>query len=305
MTKVQRLFVSVVLVVTLAAGAWGLMQSGLYGLTLFVAAPVMIGALAVWIFQPKTTSEAAWMGAIAPSLAMLALLLVKVEGIICIVMAIPLTGPLGLCGGLLAFHLIRTREVRGGAVTLVLLPSFGLLWDFNAQPPVFKVQSQLEIAAPPQEVWKHVIAFDELPEPKEWLFRSGIAYPKRARIDGRGAGAVRYCDFSTGPFVEPIEVWDAPRLLQFRVTENPAPMEEWNPFAKITPKHLHGYFVSQKGQFLLRALPGNRTLLEGTTWYRHGLWPAQYWRWWSDAIIHRIHLRVLRHIRTLAEETGV
>jgi hypothetical protein len=44
--------------------------------------------------------------------------------------------------------------------------------------------------------------------------------------------------------------------------------------------------------------------LEGTTWYRHGLWPAEYWRWWSDAIIHRIHLRVLRHVRMLAEQPG-
>ena len=44
-----------------------------------------------------------------------------------------------------------------------------------------------------------------------------------------------------------------------------------------------------------------RTLLEGTTWYQHGLWPAEYWRWWSDAIIHRIHLRVLNHVRMLAE----
>ena len=31
---------------------------------------------------------------------------------------------------------------------------------------------------------------------------------------------------------------------------------------------------------------------------------AEYWRWWSDAIIHRVHLRVLNHIRTLAEADG-
>ena len=31
------------------------------------------------------------------------------------------------------------------------------------------------------------------------------------------------------------------------------------------------------------------------------MWPAFYWRLWSDAIIHRIHLRVLNHIKELAE----
>jgi hypothetical protein len=32
------------------------------------------------------------------------------------------------------------------------------------------------------------------------------------------------------------------------------------------------------------------------------MWPASYWQWWSDMIIHRIHMRVLRHIQRLAEQ---
>ena len=57
-----------------------------------------------------------------------------------------------------------------------------------------------------------------------------------------------------------------------------------------------------RASFKLTPLPGNRTLLEGTTWYQHGLWPTEYWRWWSDAIIHRIHLRVLNHIQMLSQQ---
>jgi hypothetical protein len=167
---------------------------------------------------------------------------------------------------------------------------------------VFAVHSEVTVAASPEQVWKHVVTFSDLPEPDEWFFRAGLAYPKRARIEGTGPGAIRYCEFSTGPFVEPIEVWDEPRLLAFRVTQNPAPLNEWSPYASVLPKHLHGYFISKKGQFRLTALPGGRTLLEGTTWYQHGLWPGEYWRWWSDAIIHRIHLRVLNHVKMLAEQ---
>jgi hypothetical protein len=147
-----------------------------------------------------------------------------------------------------------------------------------------------------------VIAFSELPEPKEWYFHTGLAYPIRAHIDGAGPAATRYCEFSTGAFVEPIEIWDEPRLLRFRVTSNPAPLHEWSLYSQIAPRHLHGYLVSKQGQFRLTALSGGATLLEGTTWYQHGLWPAEYWRFWSDAIIHRIHLRVLNHVRTLAEQ---
>jgi hypothetical protein len=92
-------------------------------------------------------------------------------------------------------------------------------------------------------------------------------------------------------------VWDEPHLLRFRVIANPAPLNELTPYGHIEPRHLHGYFESHQGQFLLTALPGNHTRLEGTTWYSHSMWPETYWHWWFDFIIHCIHLRVLNHIR--------
>jgi hypothetical protein len=230
------------------------------------------------------------------------LLLLGMEGALCIAMCLPLTVPLAILGSLLVYHADVPKRAMRGLGMLLLVPP-GLLWDAAAVPPVYQVRTSIEIAAPPERVWQRVVTFSELPDPQEWYFRAGLAYPQRARIEGSGPGAVRYCEFSTGPFVEPIEVWEEPRLLRFRVTRNPAPMHEWSPYARVLPRHLHGYLVSEHGQFLLRPLPGGRTLLEGTTWYRHGLWPAPYWRLWSDAIIHRIHLRVLTHIKSLAEQS--
>jgi hypothetical protein len=70
----------------------------------------------------------------------------------------------------------------------------------------------------------------------------------------------------------------------------------------VEPRHLHGYFESHQGQFLLTELPGGRTRVEGTTWYSHSMWPETYWHWWSDYVIHRIHMRVLEHIKTEVEQ---
>jgi hypothetical protein len=133
------------------------------------------------------------------------------------------------------------------------------------------------------------------------IVKCGVAYPIRAEIHGKGVGAVRYCNFSTGPFIEPIQVWDEPRLLKFSVTQNPEPLQEWTPYREIHPPHLDGYLESRGGQFRLVPLEGNRTLLEGTTWYYHHLWPADYWQIWSDHIIHTIHMRVLNHVKQLSE----
>ncbi|MBV9676840.1 MAG: hypothetical protein JO185_10935, partial [Acidobacteriaceae bacterium] len=106
------------------------------------------------------------------------------------------------------------------------------------------------------------------------------------------------------PAIERVVVWDEPHKLQFRVTSTPPSMTEIGLYGRVYPKHLTGYFISKQGEFTLTPLPHGRTLLEGTSWYQHGLWPAQYWRWWSDAIVHHIHVQVLEHIRTLSEQKG-
>jgi len=284
------------------AGGIALLKAGIYGWTAFVLLPVILGALAAWIFRPSTASRAAGLGALTVAAATLSLLALGLDGLICIMMALPLTTPLGALGGLLVYHAESAMFGKPGLTMLLLLTPATVVYDAKAPSPVFEVRTAITVAATPEQVWKHVVSFSDLAEPREWFFHAGLAYPKRARIEGSGPGAIRYCDFSTGPFVEPIEVWDEPRLLQFRVTKNPAPMEEWSPYAKVLPKHMHGYLVSKRGQFRLTRLANGETLLEGTTWYQHGLWPAQYWRWWSDAFIHRIHLRVLNHVRTLAEQ---
>jgi uncharacterized membrane protein YhaH (DUF805 family) len=283
----------------------------MYGMGLFVAAPFCLGMFAVLVYsyhEPRS-----FVSCLAVSLTPLAilgvvLLVVAIEGLICILMAAPFAVGLAALGGTLGYSIQagywRAKEAPAMlSIVLLFTPSFiGVERLANAQPETFVVKSAIEVNAPPEAVWKEVVAFAEIPPPKELIFRAGIAYPIRAEISGHGAGAVRHCVFSTGAFVEPIEIWDEPRLLRFGVTENPAPMREITPYASVEPPHLHGYFVSHQGQFLLTQLPGGRTRLEGTTWYSHTIWPETYWHLWSDYIIHRIHVRVLEHIRAEAEK---
>ena len=306
MTSAKRAITGAVIGLILVSLGLLMIRTGNYGLTLFVALPVAVGAFGSWVMRPKTAVNAAIAGMVANLIASLAFLASGFEGIICIAMALPLAIPLGALGGWLAYGPARKRTLVSGTAMLALLPlGVGTLgFDITAKPDVFQVRSSIEIAAPPERVWKHVVSFSELPPPDEWYFKTGIAYPMRARIDGTGPGAVRYCEFSTGPFVEPIQVWDEPHLLRFAVTQNPAPMNEWSPYANVMPRHLHGYLISKQGQFLLTPLPNGHTLLEGTTWYQHGLWPEVYWTVWSQAIIHRIHMRVLNHIKNLSESEG-
>jgi len=282
-----------------------------YGWGLFIGTPFLIGFISTFIYEyhePRTLKQS--IGVTLGSLAFLGLglLVLAVEGIVCILMAAPIAIAVALIGTTLG-HAVRAGEVRNVPRTLLgLILAVSLLMGAekaeDPEPPLHAVRTTVEIDAPPDRVWRHVVSFTEIPPPTELFFRTGISYPLRAEIRGHGPGAVRHCIFTTGPFVEPIETWDEPRLLAFGVTEQPAPMEEWTPYRGIHPPHLDGYFVSHRGQFRLEPLPGGRTRLEGTTWYTHRLWPTFYWGLWSDAVIHRIHGRVLRHVKRLAEEKG-
>jgi hypothetical protein len=79
------------------------------------------------------------------------------------------------------------------------------------------------------------------------------------------------------------------------------PMREWSPYRDISPPHLDGYFRATHGEFRLVPLPGGNTRLEGRTRYEVEMWPPEYWAVAAGEIVSAIHLRVLRHIKQLAE----
>jgi uncharacterized membrane protein YhaH (DUF805 family) len=278
-----------------------------YGWGLFVGLPFCLGLTSSLIYsyhQHRKWGECIAVALLSVSFAGFILLIVAFEGMICLLMATPILASLALMGATLGYLLQFQRQQVPKLYCVSNLLLFAIMMAQSIgqpQPTLFTVTTSIEIEAPPQTVWNDLIAFSELPAQREWIFKTGIAYPIRAEIKGRGVGAIRHCVFSTGSFIEPITIWDEPRLLRFSVLKNPAPMQEWTIYEDIHPPHLEGFLLSQQGQFRLISISANRTLLEGTTWYYHNLWPESYWRFWSDMIIHHIHTRVLRHIKLTAE----
>ncbi|MBI4347924.1 MAG: hypothetical protein HY553_13790 [Elusimicrobia bacterium] len=285
-----------------------------YGFGLFVGSPFCqgIGAALLYGFHRRRGFwECQGVAAASSAAVALGLLVLAFEGAFCIAMAAPIGIAMSALGAALGYTIQKglwDRNTGPAAVAALWLGLPGVMGMERLEPPeppLNAVTTAFDIAAPPEIVWRHVVAVSELPPPTEFIFRHGVAFPIRATIEGQGPGAIRRCVFSTGDFVEPIEVWDAPRELRFGVSAQPASMREWNPFGTVVAPHLEGYFRSTGGRFRLIPLGDNGTRVEGTTWYHHGLWPAGYWTLWADAILHRIHLRVLRHIAAVAEAEGL
>lgn len=282
-----------------------------YGWGLFVGIPFMMGFFSSLFYslpRVRTFGECAVVALLSMALVAGGLLLLAFEGFICILMAVPIGFVLALFGALAGWAVQLERwshrldQIRLYAAAWIVMP---LLLAGESRlplaPPLVPATTVCEIAAPPEVVWRHVLSFSELPPPRETIFQLGIAYPVRARLEGRGVGAIRYCEFSTGPFVEPITAWEENRRLAFDVVQQPRPLREWSPYGQIEPAHLDGFFRSRRGEFRLIALPNGHTRLEGTTWYEQAIWPQAYWQPWSDHLIHGIHRRVLEHIKHEAE----
>lgn len=275
-----------------------------YGSALFFGVPFVGGLFAGTLYNWRgRRSLGRTLGVATASFAVSCGLILGVglEGLGCVAMALPLVLPVALTGATFAWTFARERAPRPRDAFLPALVFPLIALAEPAAAPRFEVVSALEIDAPRELVWPNVIGFGALPPPEHWIFSTGIAYPVRAVLDGAGVGAVRRCEFSTGPFVEPITRWEPPARLAFDVAERPEPMEEWSFYERVHPPHLELSFRAVAGEFRLIELPGGRTRLEGSTWYELELAPAGYWRVIADAIVHRIHARVLEHVRTLSE----
>jgi hypothetical protein len=279
-----------------------------YGFGLFIWLPFVLGATSTLIFAYKNQVDRKQLrnnAYFTLIIFCLGLLVFAWEGIICLIMAAPIGALFTFIGFIIAYFFSNTvfKNKTPTAIILFVISTPLLMAfenNFNQATNLRSVVTKIEINATPDKVWKNVVAFPQLKAPTEFIFKTGIAYPINATINGNGVGAVRHCNFSTGSFVEPITVWDEPRLLQFSVVEQPEPMKEIS-FYDIHPNHLHGYWVSKQGQFKLTALHNGHTLLEGTTWYENKIKPAFYWTIWSDYIVHQIHNRVLKHIKQQTE----
>ncbi|MCW3123009.1 MAG: hypothetical protein JWQ38_2501 [Flavipsychrobacter sp.] len=281
-----------------------------YALGLFIWLPVVIGITSVLVYgykndevNRKQLRNTAYLSLLVLCFGML---FFAWEGVICMIMAAPIGLFFTWIGFLIGYAIIKSTISNSAPLVIVTLfvsvPAFMAFENKDTNKETLKsVVTSVEINASPEVVWKNVVEFPELKAPEELIFKSGIAYPINAKIQGEGIGAIRYCNFSTGSFVEPITVWDKPNLLRFSVAAQPEPMKELSLY-DIHPNHLHGYWVSKQGQFKLTRLPNGHTLLEGTTWYENRIRPDIYWSVWSNFIVHKIHSRVLAHIKEQSEQ---
>lgn len=278
---------------------------GAYGWGLFVATPFLVGLITGFIVNRgvlRSAAETFYAVAAAGLLGTLALLMLALEGLMCVVLIAPLAIGLAAIGGFIgraaAKRLIDPRQPFYGIALLPLL----FLLD-AAMPPDLPIATRaaVTIDAPPEAVWSSLTADRPVREKPGLVGLAGLAYPVAGRIVGEGVGAHRHGKFSTGTADERVTVWQPGRALAFRVTRQPPAMEEMSPYRKLQTPHLVGYFDTGETRFDLRPLPGGRTRLTVRAGHVLRIDPVLYWGPIARWAIGQNVARVLRDVRRDAE----
>ena len=290
----------------LAAVAVGTLIFGVYGYGLFLLTPFVIGIITAYIANYKgdigsTRTLVSVMVALA--IGSVGLVLVALEGIVCIAMV----APLGVAAAWFGGEVGRVMALRGKRSQMVsciaLVPLVFAVEHVLPASTRFDTVQTIEVHAPPEAVWRSILSTDPVEGPLALPFRLGVAYPIRSEIVGEGVGAIRRGEFSTGTAIERITAWEPNRKFAFVVVEDIPAMREMSPYEHVHAPHVVGYFRTTSTSFELVARAGGRTDVIERTSHELRLDPVLYWLPMARWIVHENNARVLAHIRRHAEQS--
>lgn len=305
--KSKLTIVLLTVAIVFALGYTSICFFGDYGWTVFIFLPFLVGFSPSYFASSQlvlSKRECYILSFWTLLISILTLLVFAIDGLLCIAMALPLWLVVAWIGAYIGFAIKNNKSPLGNTSAIIILSFYCLSFisfDYINEPDeLIPVKTAIVVNAPMETVWENTVSFDTIPDSRG--FKPGITYPISATMVGSGVGATRYVNFTTGTFVQHITSWQKPNFLAFSIESNPAAINEWNPYSEMHPPHLNGYFKTYKGQFRLQKTGNNVTLLEGTIWYKVDFYPQFYWQLWANAMIHRVHNKVLEHIKSESEK---
>ena len=213
------------------------------------------------------------------------------EGIICLIIVSPLLMAFVILGAFSGKAMFRRNNQTLNASVFAMLFVMFVSDSLSVHHYENKVADVVVINAPPAEVWRYVVAYKRNEAPsKYWLFKIGMPSPVQSTAEGYYLGAKRKCIFSNGyVFNEKIVTYDENKNLAFDITKQPRDPE------------IMGHINILSGQFLLKDNHDGTTTLTGNSWYKLYVFPVWYYDIWAKSVIRNVHLRVMEHIKSLAE----
>lgn len=268
-------------------------DTGILVFSEFVIIPMLMGIITAWFLKDmgirgkQITGYSILNGLIAILMSFFFL----GEGFICLLIVSPLIFGFIISGAFIGRAMFKKRNQKLNISIVSLLVGIFIVDSLSDHHHENMVSDELLIQASPEEVWKHVVAFDPISQKENyWLFKIGMPSPMATTVSAHRLGANRKCIFSNGYiFDEKIVKFDINKNLIFDIVDQPKDPE------------IMGHIDIKRGEFILKDNGNGTTTLIGNSWYNLHVFPTWYYDLWAESITRNVHFRVMEHIKLLSE----
>lgn len=275
--------------------------------------PLTLGVLTVYVGERK--APWGWMARILTplipaSIALVAAMMLAWEGLICIILWLPMYLLMASLGGVVAgivLTVIRSRRNQHLTfVSLMVLPflSAPIERQLGLPEELRVVANHIDIQASPEIVWKHIIRVPKFqPEEHHQALSHLIGFPKplEATLSHEGIGGVRHATFEGNVlFVETITAWEDKERLTFGIK---ADTEGIPPTTLDQHVTVGGpYFDVLEGEYRLEQRGPNTVRLHLQSVHRVSTQFNAYASLWTDFIMRDVQSYILSILKVRCEK---
>jgi hypothetical protein len=259
-----------------------------YGLSFFVFLPFVLG----YLFGEPTIKALSLYGLLL-SLAIFFILLLAggLEGMVCILMALPLVIIAVLLGVLVKRLNQKKRRknpedlIKTSILPLCVFLAFGFLETHLTQgnKAIIEVKSEIILPYSPHQVYETIKSVDTLDTEKPFLMKLDLPIPQKCVLDKEQVGGIRTCYFEGGKIVERITELEKGKVLKMDVIDYQLKGRKWLGFKEAI--------------YTFTALPNGSCKMTRITTYTSELYPRFYWQPLEEIGISQEHEYVFSNLK--------
>jgi hypothetical protein len=221
------------------------------------------------------------------------LVFTQIEGLICVLMALPILMLAMWIGWAIGRSIRRKRgdlDIKVTVAPLLIFVVANALELFSGSSSVpNSATTSIILNSSTNEVYNAIIEVDTVDVETNFLQKAGLPTPRKCILTSGEVGGLRICEFEEGEIIETIVKLEPNKYLEMDITECNLDRERhWLDF--------------DKDIYEIEELDSNSTRITRTTTYSSTLKPRVYWEIMEEMTINSEHDFVFRNLKKEVEK---